>query len=40
MDKCEFYKDNKGEWRSRRIAPNGKVVGSSSEMVTRTSKIA
>ena len=40
MDKWEFYKDSKREWRSRRIAPNGKVVGSSSEMVTRTSKIA
>ncbi|WP_435550157.1 YegP family protein [Desulfobacterium sp. N47] len=31
MDKWEFYKDAAGKWRWRRIAPNGKVVGSSSE---------
>jgi uncharacterized protein YegP (UPF0339 family) len=30
-DNWEFYKDNRGEWRWRRIAPNGKIVGSSSE---------
>lgn len=31
MDKWEFYQDPKGEWRWRRTAPNGKVVGSSTE---------
>lgn len=31
MDKWEFYKDVKGEWRWRRVAPNGKVVGASAE---------
>ena len=30
-DKWEFYKDNNGEWRWRRIAPNGKIVGASAE---------
>ena len=30
-DKWEFYKDNKGEWRWRTIAANGKIVGASSE---------
>ena len=40
MDKWEFYEDSKREWRSRRIAPNCEVVEFSSEMVTRTSKIA
>jgi len=30
-DRWEFYKDNRGEWRWRRIAPNGKIVGASSE---------
>lgn len=40
MDKWEFYKDSKREWRWYRIAPNCEVVEFSSEMVTRTSKIA
>jgi uncharacterized protein YegP (UPF0339 family) len=31
QDKWEFYQDAKGEWRWRRIAPNGRKVGSSSE---------
>ncbi len=31
MDKWEFYKDSKREWRSRRIAPNCEVVEFSSE---------
>lgn len=30
-DKLEVYKDKRGEFRWRRIAPNGKIVGSSSE---------
>ena len=32
-DKWEFYKDNakKPEWRWRRTAPNGRVVGASTE---------
>lgn len=30
-DKWEFYKDSRGDWRWRRIAPNGKIVGASSE---------
>lgn len=30
-DKWEFYTDARGEWRWRRIAPNGQIVGSSSE---------
>ena len=30
-DKCEVYKDKSGKWRWRQIAPNGKIVGSSSE---------
>jgi len=30
-DKLEIYKDKRGEFRWRRIAPNGKIVGSSSE---------
>jgi uncharacterized protein YegP (UPF0339 family) len=31
MDRWEFYRDSKGEWRWRRIAPNNRIVGSSSE---------
>jgi uncharacterized protein YegP (UPF0339 family) len=31
QDKWEFYKDARGEWRWRRVAPNGEIVGSSSE---------
>jgi uncharacterized protein YegP (UPF0339 family) len=30
-DKCEIYKDSKGEWRWRKTAANGKIVGSSAE---------
>ena len=30
-DKWEFYKDNEGKWRWRRIASNGRIVGASSE---------
>lgn len=30
-DKIEYYKDKAREWRWRRIAPNGEIVGSSSE---------
>ena len=30
-DKWEFYKDSKNEWRWKRIAPNGKIVGASTE---------
>ena len=31
MDKWEFYKDGAGLWRWRRTAPNGRIVGSSSQ---------
>jgi len=31
MDKWEFYTDGQGEWRWRRIAPNGRIVGASSQ---------
>lgn len=30
-DKWEFYKDGSNEWRWRRIAPNGNIVGASTE---------
>lgn len=30
-DKWEFYKDASGKWRWRRTAPNGNIVGASSE---------
>lgn len=30
-DKWEFYKDNEDKWRWRRTAPNGNIVGASSE---------
>ena len=30
-DKWEFYKDSAGEWRWRRTAPNGRIVGASTE---------
>lgn len=30
-DKIEIYQDKKGEWRWRRKASNGKIVGASSE---------
>lgn len=31
MDKWEIYQDGRGEWRWRRIAPNGREVGASTE---------
>lgn len=31
LDKWEFYKDQANEWRWRRIANNGRIVGASSE---------
>lgn len=34
-DKWEFYEDKKGEWRWRRTAPNGNIVGASSEGYVR-----
>jgi uncharacterized protein YegP (UPF0339 family) len=30
-DKWEIYKDNAGEWRWRRTASNGSIVGASTE---------
>ncbi len=30
-DKWEFYKDKNSEWRWRRTAPNGRIVGASTE---------
>jgi len=30
-DKWEFYKDTRNEWRWRRTAPNGQIVGASTE---------
>lgn len=30
-DKWEFYKDSANEWRWRRTAPNGRIVGASSQ---------
>ncbi len=30
-DRWEIYQDTQGMWRWRRIAPNGKVVGASTE---------
>ena len=30
-DKWEFYKDGNKKWRWRRTAPNGKIVGASTE---------
>jgi len=30
-DKVDLYKDNQGEWRWRQTAPNGKVVGGSTQ---------
>ncbi|PST85349.1 DUF1508 domain-containing protein [Photobacterium sp. NCIMB 13483] len=36
-DKWEFYKDTSGEWRWRRTASNGRIVGASSQgYVNRT----
>jgi uncharacterized protein YegP (UPF0339 family) len=33
-DRWEFYQDNRSEWRWRRIASNGQIVGASSEGYT------
>jgi len=33
-DKWEFYKDVDDKWRWRRTAPNGNIVGASSEGYT------
>ena len=30
-DRWEFYQDGSGQWRWRRIAPNGRQVGASTE---------
>ena len=30
-DKCEFYKDNRGDWRWTRTAVNGRIVGASTQ---------
>ena len=30
-DKFEVYQDKRGEWRWRRLASNGKIVGAASE---------
>lgn len=30
-DKVHFYKDAAGEWRWRRVAPNGRIVADSGE---------
>ena len=30
-DKFEVYQDKRGEWRGRRMASNGKIVGAASE---------
>ena len=30
-DKWEFYQDKRGEYRWRRLASNGKIVGAASE---------
>ncbi|MEO1530079.1 MAG: DUF1508 domain-containing protein [Planctomycetota bacterium] len=30
-DKWAFYQDNSGDWRWRRTASNGQIVGASSE---------
>ena len=31
QDKWEFYKDANANWRWRRMAPNGKIAGASTE---------
>lgn len=31
-DKWEFYKDNQNQWRWRRTAPNGRIVGAATEV--------
>ena len=40
-DRWDFYKDNSGEWRWRRTAANGKIVGASTPgYVTKSDCIA
>jgi len=34
-DHVELYRDDAGEWRWRRVAPNGEVVADSAEGYTR-----
>lgn len=31
QDTWEFYTDNRGDWRWRRVAANGRIVGASSQ---------
>lgn len=31
MDQWQFYQDNYGDWRWQRKAPNGRIVGASTE---------
>lgn len=31
MDKWTFYKQDNGDWRWTRFAPNGRIVGASTE---------
>lgn len=31
MDKWKIYKDSEGKWRWNRTAPNGNIVGASSQ---------
>lgn len=31
MDKWTFYQDGRGDWRWTRTAPNGRIVGASTE---------
>lgn len=34
-DRVEFYMDASGEWRWRRVAPNGEIIADSAEGYTR-----
>lgn len=36
-DKTVIYQDAAGQWRWRRVAPNGEIVASSGESFTRLS---
>lgn len=36
-DRWDFYQDARGQWRWRRTAPNGQIVGASSEGYTNYS---
>ena len=35
QDKWKFYTDNAGEYRWRRTAPNGNIIGASTEGYTK-----